>query len=91
MAEILVTKPGVLNQRDKSALRKSGVVVVEADNPTDVKLVSTDRGEITASGMLLACLRAISKDEWNGNVAHKLPRIMLEVFEAERAAKDTPA
>lgn len=90
MAEILVTKPGVLNQRDKALLRKNGVVVVEAESPSDVKLVSPDRGEISAGGMLLACLRAISEDRWTDNVAHKLPGIMLEVFEAERAGKDSP-
>lgn len=87
MTEILVTKPDTLNRRDKSALRRAGIVVVESDDPTGVKLISADRGEMSASGMLLACLRAISKDDWTGNVAHKLPGIMLGIFEAEIKAR----
>lgn len=63
MAEILVTKPGVLNQRDKAELRKSGIVVVEARSPADVKLISTDRGEIASSDMLYAALSAITHSD----------------------------
>ena len=91
MAQILVTKPDALNQRDKALLRKSGVVVVEADSPADVKLVSTDSGEISAGGMLYACLKAITTDQFNNGTGGRLAKTMLDVLESERAASEQPA
>lgn len=62
MSQILVTKPGALNQRDKAALRKAGVVCVEADNPADVKLISTEGAELGASEMLYAAIKGVNAD-----------------------------
>lgn len=64
MAQILVTRPGVLTARDKSALRKSGVVPIEADEPNDVRLVQTEGPTLQADDMLGAALSALAR---NGN------------------------
>ena len=85
MTQILVTKPGVLNLRDRSALRKAGVVVVEAEQPNEVKLISAEGEALGGGDMLLACLRAISRDRLTGNVAEALPKLMLQLLEERRA------
>jgi hypothetical protein len=60
MAEILITKPGALNQRDRKVLRDAGVVVVEAESPSDVKLIAASGAEVSAGNMLFAALKALS-------------------------------
>ena len=61
MAEILVTKPGILNARDKATLRKSGVVVVESEDPSSVKLIKTEGQELSGNDLAWA---AISAAKW---------------------------
>ncbi len=85
MTQILVTKPGVLNQRDRSALRRAGVVCVEADQPGDVKLISADGPELAGGDLALAALRAISGDRLSNNVAEAFPKILLAALEDHRA------
>lgn len=62
MSQILVTKPGVLNQRDRAALRKAGVVCVEADDPSDVKLITADGAEMRSGDLFLAAMRGANYD-----------------------------
>ena len=59
MAEILVTKRGVLNRYDKAKLTKAGIVCVEADDPSEVKLIAASGAELSAGGMMLAAMRAM--------------------------------
>jgi len=63
MAQILVTKPGVLNRHDKAKLSKAGVVCVEAADPSDVKLIQATGAELSASGMMLAAMRAMARTD----------------------------
>jgi len=85
MAQILVTKPGALNQRDRAALRRAGVVCVEADDPSSVKLIQPGGAELGGSDLLLAAMRAISKDRYSSNVAEVFPRLMTQMLEEARA------
>jgi hypothetical protein len=50
----------VLNQRDKAALRKAGVVCVEAENPADVKLIEASGSEVSGGDMLFAALKGLN-------------------------------
>lgn len=84
MAEILITKPGALNQRDRAALRKSGVVVVEADNPSDVKLIDASGSEVSAGSMLFAALQAIQSDKYSENTHQVFVRGLVAAMEAAR-------
>lgn len=89
MMKLIVTKPGTLKAADKSALRKAGIVCVEAENPSDVRMIDVDFVEISASGMLLAAMRAIVKDRYTDNVAQKFPALLLAALEAERQPNGT--
>jgi len=79
-----VTKPDTLNQRDKAALRRAGVVVVEADNPSDVKLIQANGAELSSGDMLYAAISAIAKDRYTDNVAQALPKIMAQMLDDAR-------
>lgn len=89
MTQILVTKPDALNAKDKSALRKAGVVCVEAEHPSEVRLIQAEGPALDASDMLLAAMRAIASDAYRDNVRQALPGLMLDLIEARR--KDDPA
>ena len=86
MAQILITKPGTLTAKDVDVLRQSGVVTIEAETPADVRMIDMDRGELSGSDMVIACLRAIASDCYNDNVAAKFPKILLEAMQASREA-----
>ena len=66
-AQILVTKPGVLSAKDRSALRRAGVVCVEADDPADVKLISAEGAELGATELLYAAMQGVNA---NGYQSH---------------------
>ncbi len=82
MTQILVTKPDVLNQRDKAALRKAGVVVVEADDPSAVKLLQPDAPEITGNDMLWAALKGLNAPNYEHRAV--FAKCMLSAMEANR-------
>jgi hypothetical protein len=60
MTRILVTRPGVLNQRDRAALRRAGVVTIEAERPADVKLIEADGAEVSGGDMLFAAMKGLN-------------------------------
>lgn len=60
MTDILIVRPGAVSRTDKGKLSRIGVVVIESDDPAGVKLIAADRGEVSASGMMLAAMRAIT-------------------------------
>lgn len=55
---ILFVKPGAIRADDKAALATAGVIVVEVENPQDVKLVRA-HAELSGGEMLLAAAKAI--------------------------------
>jgi hypothetical protein len=60
---ILFVKPKAISQRDKKLLRDAGVIVVEIDNPSDVKFTRAGT-EISGSAMLLAAAKAIPQSDF---------------------------
>lgn len=90
MAEILVTKPGALTQRDRSLLRRNGVVVVEADSPSDVKLIAASGAEVSPDNMLFAALKAINSDRYSGNVRDAFVAGLVAAMELAREEYTPP-
>jgi len=60
MSEIFIARPGVLRDQDKAALRKAGIVVVEA-NHEDVKFIRAQT-EVDGSAMLQAAMEALTSE-----------------------------
>lgn len=84
MSAILVTKPNALNQRDRSLLRKNGVVVVEAENPADVKLIAAEGAEVSGNDMLFAALKALSADSYSNNTNQVFVKALTAGIAANR-------
>lgn len=88
MAQILVTKPGSISLGDRAALRSDGIIVVETDNPADVKILGPDGAEIGAGGLLFAAIRALNSDVgYVSEMRASFVGTVLAEMEAERAAK----
>lgn len=92
MAEILVVRPKTLNAADKKALRVAGVVVVEANDPTEVRFLRAD-SELSSGDLCVAAMNALSKSS-NINNEHglfvKLVSAALERRQSERENAGSP-
>jgi hypothetical protein len=87
MTQILVTKPNALKQRDKAALRRSGVVVVETDDPANVKLLDAEGSALSGDEITLAVLKALSgQDPMAINLKAALPKIMADMLASKLTA-----
>jgi hypothetical protein len=84
MSEILITKPGALNQRDRALLRKSGVVCIEADSPTDVKLIAASGAEVSAGNMLFAALKALNTNGYTSDAREAFLKALVAGLELAR-------
>lgn len=55
---LLPVKPGSLNTKDKAELRKTGVLVIEHDNPAELRLLKP-HAELDANDMLRCAMKAL--------------------------------
>jgi hypothetical protein len=58
-AQILVVKPKSLTAGDKKLLRDAGVVVVEAADPSQVKLIQPEGAALAGDELFYAALKGI--------------------------------
>ena len=58
-AQILVVKPKSLTAADKKILREAGVVVVEAADPSSVRLIQPEGPTLGGDELLYAAMKAI--------------------------------
>lgn len=85
---VLVTKPGALNAKDKAALRRKGIVAIEAEDPASVRFLDVETGPIGANGLLYAAMQAISKDGYH-STTRTFAKLVAEWIAAETAAQTT--
>lgn len=70
MAHLVTVKPGKLSARQRKTLEANGIVVVELEDPSDLKIVRVEPTEMEASELAWAAIAAI--DESNlASVAQK--------------------
>lgn len=58
---LLPVKPGSLKSSDKAKLSKAGIIVIEHDNPSELRLIAPGH-EIDAGELLLAAMRGVMRD-----------------------------
>ena len=88
---ILPVKPGSINAKDKAALRKAGVTVVECEDPAALRLIRPSV-ELDGFGMLVAAMRGIqaAQTQYTENVAAKvMVREMTKMLEQSFALKSS--
>lgn len=82
---ILPVKPGSLNKRDKSALRKAGVIVIEHDDPSSIRLLRP-AVEIDSSDLLRCAMRALVSDSsWGRNQRETFAKLVAESVNSKPA------
>ena len=79
---ILVTKPKTLNRKDKDLLRESGVIVVEAENPEEVRFLRPE-ADLAHGDMLYAAMQAIACGTLE-NQKEKFANAMAALVKANR-------
>ncbi len=74
---IMFCKPDAVKQGDKLILQAAGVLVVEIENPQDVKLTRA-RAELDGSELLtLACKAVLTSDAATKKFGEALTRAMI--------------
>lgn len=91
--QILVVKPMSLSPSDKGLLRKAGIVVVEAAEPGDVRLLSAEAPPIDGNVMLVAAMKALTQsfDTSSGKPQREMfARLMYQALGPDKQEKVTP-
>lgn len=60
---ILPVKPGSISKADKAKLSKAGVIVVEHDNPSELRLLR-GHSELDSNDLLSCAMKALTADEY---------------------------
>jgi len=82
---IMFVRPGAITGDDKATLKGIGVVVIEIDNPQDVKLVRAGV-ELEAGALLNAAAKAIHKSSYSEVAFGNLVAEAIELqFAADRS------
>ena len=84
MTQILVVKPKTLNAADKAALRKIDIVVVEARNPADVRMLQPEGPALNSNDLLYAAMQAIASDRWADNTRVHFANTVAALVKAAR-------
>lgn len=85
MVNILVVKPKSLSAADKKLLRESGVVCIEASDPTSVRMLQPEGPALDGSDLFRAAMIAIAADKYSGNTAEVFAKNMAAIVKANSA------
>lgn len=77
---VLFVKPQSISADDKASLASAGIIVVEIDDPSSVKLVRA-HSEISGSDMMMAALRAVNG--YDGGVRSALVRELMKIIDPQ--------
>lgn len=82
MAQVLITKPGALNAKDKAKLRRADVVCVESGDPASVKLITPGGAELGGSDLFFAAMSGVMQSDYSkkkfAEVVHALVKAQFE-------------
>lgn len=62
---ILAVRPNSISESDKCALRQEGVIVIEHENPKELRFIRPDR-EVDGSDMFVCAMRALDSSIGQG-------------------------
>lgn len=86
MAQILVVKPKTLTIADKKLLRESGVVCIEATDPSSVVLLQPESQPINSNDMFWAAMNAIVSDKYSDRSAVQFAKNMASLAKVSNDA-----
>lgn len=79
---ILFVKPRAISAKDKKALQAAGVVVIEVENPGEIKFTRA-HAELSGTEMLTAALKAIATNTYSNTSKQKFGELVIEAFLAK--------
>lgn len=85
---ILPVRPGTLNEKDKARLRRAGIVVIEHDNPAELRLLRIGLPEVDAGDMLFCAIEALTGTSGMSDARFSFVKALAASMQARRA---TPA
>lgn len=85
MAQILIVKPKALNAADKKLLRESGVVCIEATDPSSVRMLMPEGPPLDSSDLFRAAMKAIAADKYTSNTAEGFAKNVAAMLKAADA------
>lgn len=88
LSQIIVFPRGQLSAKDKERLTKAGVIAIEADDPSAVRMLMPEAPLIGSNSMLMAALEAISGSEGSYAVRSAFVRALFERM--KKAEDPTP-
>jgi hypothetical protein len=59
MSKIVIVRPGVIRAYSKKKLEKAGYVIIEATNPTEIRVIE-EYGELSRDLLLQTAIEALS-------------------------------
>lgn len=83
MTQVMLARQGAVSDRDREELRVAGIVLVEVENPDDVRFLATEEA-INSGDMLYAALTGCSCSK---EAQSKFTTTLLDTIVASRAAK----
>lgn len=81
---ILIVRPASLDDTMRAAMAEAGVLVVEAADPADVRLLTAEPAPLSGDDMLYAALASIA-DSGIDSIAMRYVRHMRELMKTRRA------
>lgn len=78
---ILFVRPGAIKPRDRKALQAAGVVVIEVDDPLNMKFVRAST-ELSGGALLVAAAKAISESGYNTSAKELFGKALVEAIKA---------
>jgi hypothetical protein len=79
---ILPVKPGTISAEDKAALREIGVLVIEHEHPSEIRILRPF-SEIEGGDLLLAAMRGVMAED--GKARYAFSKAVLETLEKKAA------
>ena len=83
MAHVIVYPRGELSATDRNRLERAGIIVVEADNPSQVVQAIPMAGIVTGDAMVLSALEALSSCVYDSASKHFVKQLTLRAQAAE--------
>lgn len=83
--QILIVKPRSLAAADKKLLRENGVVCIEANDPSSVRLITMEGQALSGNDLFLCAVKALASDKYSDNTNQVFVKAMAALCKASEA------
>lgn len=84
---VLAVRPGAVNQKDRAALREAGIVVIEVDDPANVRFLTPSQS-LESDDLLYAAMRGLNAPYASDSSKALFVKILGDILESNRHAPE---